>query len=95
MKKELNIGAMTLAIPDYSSDVGQILELMQNEYEAGNMRAAFVVYATKEKLNFAAVGDKMVLPFVTMVSHCVARRDLEDIDFALSGGMEREDGDED
>lgn len=89
--KELNIGAMKLAIPDYSSDVGQAIERLQNECEAGNMRAAFLVYATNERLNFAAVGDQMVLPFVMMVTRILAERELQDIEDSLLGAAGTQD----
>ena len=86
--KELNIGAMKLSIPDYSSDVGQVVEKLQNEYESGNIRAMFVVYSTTERVNYAAVGDAMVLPFMSMCSRLIAERELDDIEDSLLGRPE-------
>lgn len=89
--KELNIGAMKLSIPDHNSEVGKAIELLQNEYEKGNIRAIFLVCATKTGVVSSVVGDGMVLPFVTMSAGVLANRLMEDIEDSLLGGVENED----
>ena len=89
--KELNIGAMKLAIPDYNSDVGKSIEHLQNEYESGNVRAIFLVCITKTDIVSSVVGDGMVLPFAAMSAGVIADRALDGIMSRLAGEVEDED----
>ena len=89
--KELNIGEMKLSIPDYNSDVWKAIELLQNEYESGNVRAIFLVCATKRGIVSSIVGDGMVLPFATMSAGVIAEQVLDNIMDSLVGEVESDE----
>jgi hypothetical protein len=91
MTKELNLGALKLSIPDYNTEVGKAIEALQNQYEAGNVRALLVVYATKDSIGSAVVGDGMVVPFVAMAASTVAGNTLDQIEDAFMGRQAGED----
>lgn len=92
MSKELNLGALKVNIPDYTnSHIGKAIELIQNDYEAGNLRAMFVVWASKDGVSRAIVGDQLVMPGVLMHASIVAGAALDNIEDVILG----QDGDDD
>jgi hypothetical protein len=84
MTKELNIGNIKLSLPDYNSDVGRAIELLQNQYESGNIKAMLVVYATNDSIASAIVGDSMVIPFVSMAAEVISATALDQIEESLT-----------
>jgi hypothetical protein len=84
MTKEFNVGSVKIALPDYNSDVGRAIEFLQNQYESGNIRSMLLVYATKDSIGSAIVGDAMTIPFVTMAASTIANEQLSIIEDSLS-----------
>jgi hypothetical protein len=80
MTKQIKVGSISVNIPDYSNDVGQALDMLQNNYEEGNVQALFVVFATKDSIASAVVGNSMVLPFVAMAASTIAGNVLDNIE---------------
>lgn len=92
MSKDVNIGSMKLAIPDYKhSNVGKAIELIQNSYEAGELKGLVAFWATKDGVSRAIVGDHMILPIVLMTAAAVSGKALDDIEDSILGSDESED----
>jgi hypothetical protein len=94
MGKEVNIGSMKLSLPDYNSDVGRAIEQLQNDYEGGNVRALFAIYATKTTIRPIIAGDGMVIPFTAMAASAVSGAVLESVEDQILG-VEDGTGDDD
>ena len=74
MTKDVNIGSMKLAIPDYKhSNVGKAIELIQNSYEAGakNVKVLYEAAARRIVISNDAepidteTAKKIFIPFFT------------------------------
>lgn len=84
--KDVNIGNLKLAIPDYKhSNVGKAIELVQNSYESGELKALVVFWATKDGVSRAIVGDHMILPIVLMTASAVSGAALDGIESSILG----------
>ena len=90
MSKELNIGSMKFSIPDYNTDVGKAVEFLQNQYEAGNIRAIFLVCATKASLHTAVVGDGMIKPLTAIAANAMSAMILDEIEGTITGETDDE-----
>jgi hypothetical protein len=93
MSKDLNIGSIKISIPDYNSDVGKAIEILQNHHESGDLRALFVAFATKDSIASAIVGDAMVIPFVCMAADVIANDALDGMQDSLSSKHSKNDDD--
>lgn len=92
--KELNIQGMKVNIPDYTnSNVGKAIELIQNAYESGELKALAAVWATSDGVSRAIVGDHMILPIVLMTASAVADEALDDIGDSILGRNQDDDDD--
>lgn len=84
MSKEFNLGKLKITIPEHQRDVGQAMELLQNQHEQGNLTAMFVVFATKETIGSALVGNSMVIPFTCMAANVLSSQVLDNIESSFS-----------
>lgn len=91
MNKDLKIGSMKLSIPEHSAEIGRSLERLQNEYEAGNMKALLCIYAIKDGVAVVMAGDKMIMPFVAIAANAVSEGIIENIAEAFLAPDEEED----
>lgn len=91
MTKKITVAGMSINIPEYNNSIGKAVQHIQNEYEAGNISALFVVFAYKDGVQHLNVGNPMIVPFVSMAAITYANAALDEVEDGLLGMSDDEE----